>query len=135
MTLALYLAAAKSGSPLVTMAVSLAALVFMVILVISGLKAVWSSFNKLFEAFGQASGGVFLSPGQAGGMVANAAVGIGTGGLSLAAGAASAVGSVAGGVQALGSGATWAQAAGVTFGGSKALDGAAYHVARLPGSA
>ena len=137
MTLALYLAAAKSGSPLVTMAVSLAALVFMVILVISGLKAVWSSFNKLFEAFGQASGGVFLSPGQAGGMIAGTALNLGsaaaTGGLSLAAGAATAVGSVAGGVQALGSGATWAQAAGVTFGGSKALDGAAYHVARLPG--
>ena len=133
MTLALYLAAAKSGSPLVTMAVSTAALVFMVILVVSGLKAVWSSFNKLFEAFGQASGGVFLSPGQAGGMVAGAAVAAGTGGASLAAGAVSTAGSVAGGVQALNSGATWAQAAGVTMGGSKALDGAAYHLAKLPG--
>jgi|GEM_PF-508388 len=133
MTLALYLAAAKSGSPLVTMAVSTAALVFMIILVVSGLKAVWSSFNKLFEAFGQASGGVFLSPGQAGGMVAGAAIAAGTGGASLAAGAVSAAGSVAGGVQALNSGATWAQAAGVTMGGSKALDGAAYHLAKLPG--
>jgi len=137
MTIALYLAAANSGSPLVTMAVSIVALVMIVVLLISGLKAIWSAFNKLFEAFGQASGGVFLSPGQAGGMVAGAAVGLGgaavTGGLSLASGAMSAAGSLAGGAQALGSGATWAQAAGVTFGGSKALDGAAYTIARLPG--
>ncbi len=137
MTLALYLAAASSGSPLVSMSVSVVALVMLIIILVSGLKAVWSAFNRLFEAFGQASGGVFLSPGQAGSAVAGAAISMGgaavTGGLSLASGAMSLTGSAAGGAQALSSGATWAQAAGVTFGGSKALDGAAYHLARLPG--
>jgi hypothetical protein len=137
MTVALYLAAAKSVSPLVTMAVSIVMLVMIVILLVSGLKAIWSAFNRLFQAFGQASGGVILSPGQAGSAVAGAAIGVGgaaiTGGLSLASGAMNAAGSLAGGAQALNSGATWAQAAGVTMGGSKALDGAAYHLARLPG--
>ncbi len=136
MTIALYLSAAKSGSPLVSMAVSIVALLMMVILLTSGLKAIWSAFNRLFEAFGQASGGVLLSPGQAGSAMAGAALNVGgaaiTGGLSLASGAASAAGSVMGGAQALGSGATWAQAAGITFGGSKALDGAAFQLSRLP---
>ena len=137
MCLALYLAAAQSGSPLITMAVSLVMLIMMLILLVSGLKAIWNGFNHLFEAFSQASGGVFISPGQAATSVASTALSVGgaaaTGGLSLLSGAAAAGGSVAGGVQALNSGATWAQAAGVTLGGSKALDGAAYHLARLPG--
>jgi len=137
MTVALYIAAADSGSPLVTMAASLIALVMMGILLVSGLKAIWSAFNRLFEAFGQASGGVFVSPGRAGNAAVGTAVGAGSavisGGVSLAAGALSAGGAAVGGMQALGSGATWAQAAGVTFGGSKALDGAAYTIARLPG--
>ncbi len=137
MCLALYLAAARSGSPLISMAVSVVMLVLMGILLVSGLKAIWSAFNRLFEAFGQASGGVFLSPGQAATSAAGMALTVGgaavTGGASLMAGAANMGGAVAGGVQALGNGATWAQAAGVTLGGSKALDGAAYHLARLPG--
>ncbi|MHB8751699.1 MAG: hypothetical protein ACYDBJ_21225, partial [Aggregatilineales bacterium] len=108
MTIALYLAAASSGSPLVSMAVSVVALVMMVILLVSGLKAVWSAFNRLFQAFGQASGGVFLSPGQAGTAVIGAAA---SGGLSLASGALSLSGSLVGGMQALNNGSTWAQAA------------------------
>jgi hypothetical protein len=137
MTMALYLAAASVGSPLVTMAVSLVALIMMIILFVSGLKAVWSSFNRLFEAFGQASGGVFLSPGQVGASVVNTAVGSGgavlSGGLSLASGALSATGSAIGGAELMNRGATLGQSAGVMFGGSKALDGAAFQLARLPG--
>ncbi len=137
MTIALYISAASSGSPLVSMAVSIIALVLMIILLVSGVKAVWSAFNRLFEAFGQASGGVFLSPGEAGKATAGVALSAGgaaaSGGLSLAAGAASSIGSLAGGVSALSSGATWAQAAGVATGGSQALDGAAFQLSRLPG--
>jgi len=130
MTIALYIAASESGSPLVSMAVSVVAFVMMAILLLSGLKAIWGAFNKLFEAFGQASGGVFMSPGQAGTAVVGAAA---TVGMAAATGGASLAGSVAGGVDALRGGATWAQAAGVTFGGSKALDGAATQLARIPG--
>jgi len=137
MTISLYLAAAKSNSPLVSMAVSIVALMMMGILLVSGLKAIWSAFNRLMNAFGQASGGVFLTPGQAGNAAAGAVMGVGSavvsGGAALATGGLSAAGAAMGGMQALNSGATWAQAAGVALGGSKALDGAALTLARLPG--
>jgi hypothetical protein len=122
MTIALYIAASESGSPLVSMAVSVVALVMMILLLFSGFKAIWSAFNKLFEAFGQASGGTVMSLGEAGSKAAGLGMAVASGGASLATGTA-----------ALAGGATVAQAAGVAFGGSKALDGAASTMARLPG--
>ncbi len=133
MILALYLGAAASGSPLVSLAVSVVGLIIMLILLLSGFKAVGNAVNRLFEAFGQVSGDTFLSPGQAGSMAVSAGAAIVSGGASLAGQLGSVAGSAMGGAAALGKGATGAQAAGVTFGGSKALDGAAFQLARLPG--
>ncbi|MBK8030488.1 MAG: hypothetical protein IPK17_13480 [Chloroflexi bacterium] len=47
----------------------------MVIVLFSGLKAVWNSFNRLFNAFGQLTGGAVISPGAATIMTAAGAVG------------------------------------------------------------
>ncbi|MFQ3660414.1 MAG: hypothetical protein SNJ54_15805, partial [Anaerolineae bacterium] len=93
----------------------------------SGVKAVWNSFNRLFHAMSQVTGGVMVAPGTA----ALAAAGAG----ALATGAAAGVGSNAlAGMTALHRGATLAQAAGVTFGGSPMLTGAARTLAYLPGA-
>jgi len=126
LVIALYMSAAATASPLITLAVSVVGLVLMGILLISGIRAVWGAFNRLFEAFGQATSGAVISTGQA----SQAAIGAAATAASLAVtGGASALG----GISALNSGATWAQAAGVAFGGSRALDGAAFSLARLPG--
>jgi hypothetical protein len=116
----------------VVLGVGLICLIFMVIVLFSGVKAVWNSFNRLFTAFGQATGGAVISPGAAAVMGAAGAVG--------AAGLASAVsGSVVGigssamaGATALRSGATPAQAAGLTFGAVSPLANAARAITRLP---
>jgi hypothetical protein len=137
LVIALYIGAANTGSPLVTLAVSIIGFVLMFILLVSALKAVWNAFNKLFEAFGSATGNVFITPGAAAGATVGAAGLAGGfmlgGAASVANATLSGVGAVAGGANALASGSTWAQAAGVTFGGSPALDGAAFSLARLPG--
>jgi hypothetical protein len=127
-----FLAGTASGNGIVVLGVGLICLIFMVIVLFSGVKAVWNSFNRLFNAFGQATGGAVISPGAAAVMGAAGAVG--------AAGLASAVsGTVVGigssamaGATALRSGATPAQAAGLTFGGVEPLADAARSITRLP---
>lgn len=122
-----FLAGAATGSPAAIVGIGLLCLVFILITLWSGVKAVWNSFNRLFNAMSQVTGGVMVAPGTA----ALATAGAG----ALAAGAAVSVGSNAlAGMTALNRGATLAQAAGVTFGGSQALTGAARTLAYLPGA-
>ncbi|MBZ0299392.1 MAG: hypothetical protein K8J31_06620, partial [Anaerolineae bacterium] len=122
-----FLAGAATGSAAAIVGIGLLCLVFILITMWSGVKAVWNSFNRLFNAMSQVTGGVMVSPGTA----ALATAGAG----ALAAGAAVTVGSSAmAGMTALNRGATMAQAAGVTFGGSRTLSGAARTLAYLPGA-
>ncbi|MAU11762.1 MAG: hypothetical protein CL607_18195 [Anaerolineaceae bacterium] len=122
-----FLAGAATGSAAAIVGIGVICLVFMLITMWSGIKAVWNSFNRLFNAMSQVTGGVMLSPGSA----ALATAGAG----ALATGAAVAVGSNAlAGISALNQGATTAQAAGITFGGSHTLSGAARTLAYLPGA-
>lgn len=126
LVVAFFLAGTAAGSGMVVLGVGLICLIFMLIVLWSGVRAVWNSLNRLFGAMGQATGGVMLSPGTA----ALAGAGVG----ALATGAAVGVGSSAlAGMSALRSGATLAQAAGVSLGGSGALSGAARTLAYLPG--
>ncbi|MCI0750114.1 MAG: hypothetical protein L0Y32_06190 [Nevskiales bacterium] len=127
LVVAFFLAGTASGSGIVTLGIGLICLVFMLIVLWSGVKAVWNALNRLFNAMGQATGGVLVAPGTA----ALATAGVG----ALAAGAAVTVGSSAmAGMTALNRGATMAQAAGVTLGGSQTLSGAARTLAYLPGA-
>jgi hypothetical protein len=122
-----FLAGAATGSAAAIIGIGLLCLVFILITMWSGVKAVWNSFNRLFNTMSQVTGGVMVSPGTA----ALATAGAG----ALAAGAAVSVGSNAlAGMTALNRGATLAQAAGVTFGGSSTLSGAARTLAYLPGA-
>jgi hypothetical protein len=122
-----FLAGAATGSAPAIIGIGLLCLVFILITMWSGIKAVWNSFNRLFNAMSQVTGGVMVAPGTA----ALATAGAG----ALAAGAAVTVGSSAmAGMTALNRGATMAQAAGVTFGGSQTLSGAARTLAYLPGA-
>jgi len=134
-----FLAGTASGNGIVVLGVGLICLIFMVIVLFSGVKAVWNSFNRLFNAFGQATGGAVISPGTATVMTAAGAVGA----VGIAAGASALVSSAAGsavsigsntlaGMTALQSGATPAQAAGLTFGGVQPLAEAARTFTRLP---
>ncbi|MBK8138434.1 MAG: hypothetical protein IPK52_21920 [Chloroflexi bacterium] len=125
-----FLAGAATGSAAGIIGIGLICLVFIMITMWSGVKAVWNSFNRLFNAMGQATGNVFVTPGA----VTSAAV---TGTASAAAHTAStAVGvgsSALAGMTALNSGATPAQAAGLMFGGFGSLTGAARTLTHLPG--
>ena len=121
-----FLAGAATHQGLVVEAVGLICLLFMGILLVSGIKAIWSSFNGLFEAMSKATGGAFVTPGEAAKTAVTAAGAVATGGASLA-------GNMLGGASALSSGASWSQAAGVAFGGSQTLTGAARTLTRLPG--
>lgn len=122
-----FLAGAATGSAAAIIGIGLLCLVFILITMWSGIKAVWNSFNRLFNAMSQVTGGVMVSPGTA----ALATAGAG----ALATGAAVSVGSSAlAGMIALNRGATMAQAAGITFGGSQTLSGAARTLAYLPGA-
>ncbi|MBE2183480.1 MAG: hypothetical protein IAE89_08655 [Anaerolineae bacterium] len=127
-----FLAGTASGNGIVVLGVGLICLIFMVIVLFSGVKAVWNSFNRLFNAFGQATGGAVISPGAA--AITTAAGAVGAAGVAgLAAGGAISIGSSAmAGATALRSGATPAQAAGLTFGGVSPLADAARHLIRLP---
>ncbi|MDX2159903.1 MAG: hypothetical protein SF162_01125 [bacterium] len=127
-----FLAGTASGNGIVVLGVGLICLIFMVIVLFSGVKAVWNSFNRLFNAFGQATGGAVISPGAAAVTVGTAAVG--TVGLAAAAyGGTMSIGSSAmAGATALRSGATPAQAAGLTFGGVEPIADAARAITRLP---
>jgi hypothetical protein len=59
-----FLAGAATGSAAAIIGIGLICLVFIVITMWSGIKAVWNSFNRLFNAMGQVSGNVLLSPGS-----------------------------------------------------------------------
>jgi hypothetical protein len=127
-----FLAGTASGNGIVVLGVGLICLIFMVIVLFSGVKAVWNSFNRLFNAFGQATGGAVISPGTvaaAGAVGAVGAVGLAAGAYG---GAMSVGSSVMAGATALRSGATPAQAAGLTFGGVEPLADAARAITRLP---
>ena len=93
-----FLAGAATGSAAAIVGIGLLSLVFILITMWSGIKAVWNSFNRLFNAMSQVTGGVMLSPGTA--AVATAATG------AMASGAGVAIGSNAlAGMTALKSGA------------------------------
>jgi hypothetical protein len=59
-----FLAGAATGSAAAIIGIGLICLVFIVITMWSGIKAVWNSFNRLFNAMGQVSGNVLPSPGS-----------------------------------------------------------------------
>jgi hypothetical protein len=121
-----FLAGAATNNGLVVVGIGLICLVFMAILLWSGIKAIWRSFNGLFDAVSKATGGVMVSPGAALQTAAAAGAAVATGGMSLA-------GNALGGASALMNGASWAQAAGVALGESQTLTRAARMVTRLPG--
>ncbi len=58
-----FLAGAATGSAAGIIGIGLICLVFIAITMWSGVKAVWNSFNRLFNAMGQATGNVFVTPG------------------------------------------------------------------------
>jgi len=95
-------------------------------LVMVGDQGHLAQLQWLFDAMSKATGGVMVSPGAAVQTAAAAGTALATGGMSLA-------GNALGGASALMGGASWAQAAGITFGGSQTLTGAARMLTRLPG--
>ncbi|HUN08261.1 MAG TPA: hypothetical protein PLQ56_16765 [Aggregatilineales bacterium] len=126
LVVALFLAGTAAGNGMVVLGVGLICLVFMLITLWSGVKAVWNSFNRLFSAFSQAAGGTILTPAQAGGAAGTAGV--------MAAGGAVAIGSSSlAGMTAMDMGATRAQTAGLTLGSVTPLTSAARTLAYLPG--
>ncbi|MDX2139391.1 MAG: hypothetical protein SF123_15005 [Chloroflexota bacterium] len=126
LVVALFLAGTAAGNGMVVLGVGLICLVFMLITLWSGVKAVWNSFNRLFSAFSQAAGGTIITPAQAGSAAATAGV--------MAAGGALAIGSSSlAGMTAMDMGATRAQTAGLTLGGVTPLTSAARTLAYLPG--
>ncbi len=125
-----FLAGAATGSAPAIIGIGLICVVFILITMWSGVKAVWNSFNRLFNAMGQVAGGVFVSPGAITSAATTGAAAVATGGASLALSAGS--NSLAG-MNALYSGATPAQAAGLAFGGSQVLSGVTRTLAHMPG--
>ncbi|MEQ8672788.1 MAG: hypothetical protein RLP44_26915 [Aggregatilineales bacterium] len=120
-----FLAGTAAGNGMVTLGIGLICLIFMLIVLWSGIKSVWNALNRLFNAMGQVTGGTMLSPGMA--TVGTAAAG------ALVTGGALALGSNAmAGMSALNRGATVSQAAGVSLGGFSSLSGAARTLAYLP---
>jgi hypothetical protein len=71
------LGAAATQNALVVLGVSLICAIFILVLLWSGVKAVWNSFNRLFGAIGQATGGVMVAPGVVGLGLAGAGVAAG----------------------------------------------------------
>ncbi len=129
---AFFLIGAASGNSMVVLGIGLLCLIFMVIVLWSGVRAVWNAFNRLFSAFGQATGGAVITPGTAALMTTAGAVGAAAVGTAVAGGAVSVGSNALAGITALNSGATKAQAAGVTFGGNDTLTGAARAIVRIP---
>ncbi|MGQ9851636.1 MAG: hypothetical protein ACUVSU_16465, partial [Aggregatilineaceae bacterium] len=125
------LGAAATQNALVVLGVSLLGTIFILVLLWSGVKAVWNSFNRLFGSIGQVTGGVMAAPGVMGLGLAGAGVAATAGTAALA----TAVGSSAlAGVSAVQQGATVSQTAGVMLGGSRRLQTAARTLAYLPGT-
>lgn len=125
------LGGAATQNALVVLGVGLICTIFILVLLWSGIKAVWNSFNRLFGAIGQATGGVMLAPGAVGVGLAGAGLAAGVG---AAAATTSAGSSAMAGISALRQGATPAQTAGVMLGGSHRLQSAARTLAYLPGT-
>jgi len=125
------LGAAATQNALVVLGVSLLCTIFILVLLWSGVKAVWNSFNRLFGSIGQVTGGVMAAPGVMGLGLAGAGVAAGGGATAAAANVGS---SALAGVSAVQQGATVAQAAGVMLGGSRGLQTAARTLAYLPGT-
>lgn len=120
-----FLAGAATGSAPAVIGIGMLCLVFILITLWSGVKAVWNSFNRLFNAVSQVAGGVMVAPTT----TTLSTVGAG----ALATGTAVSIGSNAlAGMTALKQGATLAQSAGVTLGGSNTLTGVAQTLTRLP---
>lgn len=126
LVVAFFLIGTASGNGLVVLGIGLICLVFMLIVLLSGVKAVWNSFNRLFRTFGQAGGGVFITPGDAAALAAGAGFAAVGGAVALGSNALS-------GMNALVQGATPAQAAGLALGGVQHLSSAARTLAYLPG--
>ncbi len=125
-----FLAGAATGSAAAIVGIGLICLAFILITLWSGVKAVWNSFNRLFNAMGQVSGNVLLSPGSITSAAVTGAAAAATGGASLM----TSMGSNAlAGMNALNNGATSAQTAGLMFGGFNSLSGAARTLTHLPG--
>ncbi len=125
------LGAATTHNALVVLGVSLISTILIWILLWSGIKAVWNSFNRLFGAIGQATGGVMAAPGVVGLGLAGAGAAATAGTAALAANVGS---SALAGISALNNGATVSQTAGVMLGGSRGLQTAARTLAYLPGT-
>jgi len=125
------LGAAATQNALVVLGVSLLCTIFILVLLWSGIKAVWNSFNRLFGSIGQVTGGVMAAPGVVGLGLAGAGATAAAGSAALAANVGS---SALAGVSAMQQGATVAQTAGVMLGGSRGLQTAARTLAYLPGT-
>ena len=125
------LGAAATQNALVVLGVSLLCTIFILVLLWSGIKAVWNSFNRLFGAIGQVTGGVMVAPGTMAVGAAGAGVAAGVGATAAAVNVGS---SVLAGATAVQSGATVSQTAGVMLGGSRRLQSAARTLAYLPGT-
>jgi hypothetical protein len=125
-----FLAGAATGSAAAVVGIGLICLVFILITLWSGIKAVWNSFNRLFNAMGQVSGNVLLAPGSVASAATLGTAAAMTGGLGLATGMGS---NALAGMTALNNGATSAQTLGLMLGGSPMLTGAARTLAHLPG--
>ncbi|NLF75279.1 MAG: hypothetical protein GX573_06240 [Chloroflexi bacterium] len=125
------LGAAATQNALVVLGVSLLGTIFILVLLWSGVKAVWNSFNRLFGSIGQATGGVMVAPGAMGLGLAGAGVAAAAGGAALATNIGS---SALAGASAMQQGATTSQTAGVMLGGSQRLQSAARTLAYLPGT-
>ena len=125
-----FLAGAATGSAAAIIGIGLICLAFIVITMWSGIKAVWNSFNRLFNAMGQVSGNILLTPGSVTSAAAMGATAAATGGASLMTSMGS---NTLAGMNALNNGATAAQTAGLMFGGFNSLSGAARTLTHLPG--
>ena len=79
-----FLAGAATGSAAAMIGIGLLCLVFILITMWSGVKAVWNSFNRLFNAMGQVTGDVLLSPGSVTSAAVTGAAAVATGGAALA---------------------------------------------------
>ncbi|NUQ06492.1 MAG: hypothetical protein HUU31_21585, partial [Anaerolineae bacterium] len=86
LVVAFFLVGTAGGNGVVTLGVGLICLIFEVIALWTGVRAVWSSINRLFVAFGQATGGAVVSPSGAAALAVSSAGAVATGGASLAAG-------------------------------------------------
>jgi len=125
------LGAAATQNALVVLGVSLLCTIFILVLLWSGVKAVWNSFNRLFGSIGQVTGGVMVAPGAVGLGLAGAGVAAGVGATAAAVNVGS---SALAGMSAMQQGATVSQTAGVMLGGSRGLQTAARTLAYLPGT-